>query len=77
MERPSYSSAKRYSDNISTMWFSFFYAPILPIGPVISIVGLLIYYYVVNDFKYYIFILYKFKIRINIISLENAQLKFQ
>jgi hypothetical protein len=31
-EDPDYLSAKRYADIIKTMWFSFFFGGIIPIG---------------------------------------------
>lgn len=45
MENPSYSMGKRYADIMKTMWFTFFYSPIIPIGTVISLVGLIAYYF--------------------------------
>lgn len=46
MEHPDYLSAKRYSDIMKTMWFTFFYGSIIPIGPVLSCIGLSFYYYI-------------------------------
>lgn len=46
MEDVEYNMAKRYSDLIKTMWFTFFYAPAIPIGIVFSIVGLFLYYWI-------------------------------
>jgi len=31
---------------MKTMWFTFFYSPIVPFGTLCSIIGLLIYYWV-------------------------------
>lgn len=31
---------------MKTMWFTFFYTPIVPIGTVFSLIGLMIYYWV-------------------------------
>ncbi|KAL4444843.1 hypothetical protein ABPG74_016051 [Tetrahymena malaccensis] len=44
MEHPSYTQGKRYADIMKTMWFTFFYSPIIPIGTVISLGGLIAYY---------------------------------
>lgn len=44
MEDPDYLSAKRYSDIMKTMWFSFFYATAIPLGLILSLVGLVLYY---------------------------------
>lgn len=46
MEDPDYLSAKRYSDIMKTMWFTFFYGSIIPIGPTLSCIGLSFYYYI-------------------------------
>ena len=45
MENPSYSMGKRYADIMKTMWFTFFYSPIMPIGTIISLLGLIGYYF--------------------------------
>lgn len=45
-EHPAYAQSKRYADIIKTMWFSFFYCTAIPIGPIISIFGLFLYYYI-------------------------------
>lgn len=36
---------KRYADIMKTMWFTFFYSPVMPIGTAISLVGLIGYYF--------------------------------
>ena len=36
---------KRYADLMKTMWFTFFYSPLIPIGTLYSIVGIILYYY--------------------------------
>ncbi|CAD8169509.1 unnamed protein product [Paramecium pentaurelia] len=46
MEMPDYSSAKRYGDIMKTMWFTFFYGDIIPLGILFSIMGLTLYYFV-------------------------------
>ncbi|CAK64341.1 unnamed protein product (macronuclear) [Paramecium tetraurelia] len=46
MEEPDYLSAKRYSDIMKTMWFTFLYGTAIPLGTVCSAFGILIYYYV-------------------------------
>lgn len=46
MEKPDYSSAKRYGDIMKTMWFTFFYGDIIPIGILFSILGLVLYYFI-------------------------------
>ncbi|CAK58012.1 unnamed protein product (macronuclear) [Paramecium tetraurelia] len=46
MEMPDYSQAKRYGDIMKTMWFTFFYGDIIPLGILFSIMGLTLYYFV-------------------------------
>ncbi|CAD8048026.1 unnamed protein product [Paramecium sonneborni] len=46
MEEPDYLSAKRYSDIMKTMWFTFLYGTAIPLGTACSAFGILIYYYV-------------------------------
>lgn len=43
---PDYSSAKRYGDIMKTMWFTFFYGDIIPVGILFSILGLVLYYFI-------------------------------
>jgi hypothetical protein len=40
MEMPDYSQAKRYGDIMKTMWFTFFYGDIIPVGTLFSILGI-------------------------------------
>jgi hypothetical protein len=37
---------KRYAEIIESMWFTFLYATIVPIGAFISLAGIAIYYWV-------------------------------
>jgi len=46
MEQPDYLNAKRYSDIMKTMWFTYLYASAIPLGTVVSMMGLICYYYV-------------------------------
>jgi hypothetical protein len=46
MENTDYSQSKRYCDVMKTMWFTFFYGDAIPIGIVINIVCLFLYYWV-------------------------------
>ena len=45
MEHPDYLMAKRYSDIMKTMWFTFFYGTAIPIGIICSWTGLVLYYW--------------------------------
>ena len=45
MEDPDYNIGKRYADVMKTMWFTFFYSPVLPIGTIFSIVAIILYYF--------------------------------
>lgn len=45
-ENPDYLSAKRYGDVMKTMWFTFFYGAMIPIGLIFSMLGIILYYYV-------------------------------
>jgi hypothetical protein len=44
MEEPDYLSAKRYSDVMKTMWFTFLYSTAIPLGTLFSAIGIVIYY---------------------------------
>ncbi len=44
MENPDYLNAKRYSDIMKTMWFTFLYGTAIPLGPIVSCLGLICYY---------------------------------
>jgi hypothetical protein len=46
LEDPDYLSAKRYADIMKTMWFSFFFGSCIPLGPLFSLFGLILYYYI-------------------------------
>lgn len=46
MEEDSYDLGKRFGEVIETMWFVFLYSTLLPIGAVVSIMGLILYYWV-------------------------------
>ena len=46
MEDSEYDIGKRYAEIIETMWFTYLYASIIPIGACISIVGLTLYYWI-------------------------------
>jgi hypothetical protein len=37
---------KRYAEIIETMWFTFLYVSIIPVGPFLTLIGLWIYYWV-------------------------------
>lgn len=34
MENVEYTQGKRYADIMKTMWFTFFYAPAIPLGKI-------------------------------------------
>ncbi|EGR32359.1 protein kinase domain protein [Ichthyophthirius multifiliis] len=44
MEHPDYAMGKRYADIMKTMWFTFFYSPVIPMATVWSILGVILYY---------------------------------
>jgi len=46
MEDPDYMQGKRYADIMKTMWFTFFFAPCIPLGNFFSMFNLIIYYYI-------------------------------
>jgi hypothetical protein len=46
MEDYPYDMGKRYAEIIETMWFTFLYVTLIPIGAFLSLVGLWIYYWV-------------------------------
>ena len=37
---------KRYSDLMKTMWFTFLFSRVIPIGVVLSFIGVLAYYWI-------------------------------
>ncbi|KAL4476129.1 hypothetical protein ABPG74_009862 [Tetrahymena malaccensis] len=45
MEHPDYAMGKRYADIMKTMWFTFFFSPVIPIGTFFSLIGLILYYF--------------------------------
>ena len=46
MEDTQYDMGKRYAEIIETMWFTYLYATLVPIGAFISAVGVIIYYWI-------------------------------
>ena len=46
MEDSEYEMGKRYAEIIETMWFTFLYSTLVPIGAFISVIGIGIYYWV-------------------------------
>lgn len=46
MEDTPYEMGKRYAEVIETMWFTFLYSTSIPVGAFISMLGLMIYYWV-------------------------------
>ena len=46
MEEFEYSVGKKYAEIIETLWFTFLYGSLIPIGAVISFVGLGFYFWV-------------------------------
>jgi hypothetical protein len=36
---------KRYAEILKTMWFTFFYSPVIPLSSLISIIGMILYYW--------------------------------
>ena len=46
MEASEYDIGKRYAEVIETMWFTFLYSSIIPIGAFISFFGLIFYYWI-------------------------------
>ena len=45
IEKPNFDIAQAYAGIMKTMLFTFFYAPILPVGPIFSLMGLLATYW--------------------------------
>ena len=45
-ENTVYLSGKRYADIMKTMWFTFLYSSVLPLGSLFSSVGLFLYYWI-------------------------------
>lgn len=46
MSDTHYTMGKRYAEIIETMWFTFLYATLIPIGAFLTIIGLSLYYWV-------------------------------
>ena len=46
MEDYEYDVGKRYAQILKIMWFTFFYATIIPIGAFISLLGIGLYFWV-------------------------------
>ncbi len=46
MSDSSYKMGKRYAEIIKTMWFTFLYSTLIPVGAIASLIGLAIYYWV-------------------------------
>jgi len=45
-EKPDFDIAKGYSDIMKTMWFTAFYAPVIPMGLIFSIISLICLYWI-------------------------------
>lgn len=46
MEESQYEMGKRYAEIIETMWFTFLYSTLVPIGAFVSLAGFAVYYWV-------------------------------
>ena len=46
MENVVYSAAGRYADITKTMWLTFFYSPAIPAGILLSLISLILYYFI-------------------------------
>jgi len=46
MEDFPYDMGKRYAEILETMWFTFLYASLVPFGSFLTLLGLMIYYWV-------------------------------
>lgn len=46
MEAKSYMIGKRYAELIEMMWFTYLYSSLIPIGSIITLVGIILYYWV-------------------------------
>ena len=46
MEDYPYSIGKRYAEIIETLWFTFLYLTLIPFGAFLSLIGILLYYWV-------------------------------
>lgn len=46
MELPEYDIGKRYGEVLEVMWFTYLYMTLIPLGGIISTIGLALYYWV-------------------------------
>lgn len=46
MEYPEYYLGKRYAQIMKTMWFTIFYSYLIPIASIISLLGIVLYYFI-------------------------------
>jgi hypothetical protein len=46
MEYPEYDVGKRYGEVLEVIWFTFLYMTLIPIGGILSSIGLALYYWV-------------------------------
>lgn len=46
MQYPEYNIGKRYAEVMKTMWFTIFYAYLIPVASLISLAGIILYYFV-------------------------------
>lgn len=46
MSDTPYMMGKRYAEIIESMWFTFLYATLIPLGSLVSLIGLSLYYWV-------------------------------
>ena len=46
MEKPPFPMGKLYSEIIETIWFTFLYSSIIPVGGIVTLIGLSLHYFV-------------------------------
>jgi c-di-AMP phosphodiesterase-like protein len=46
MELPEYNIGKRYAEIIEMVWFTYFYASLIPIGAILSLIGASLFYWI-------------------------------
>lgn len=46
MENPEYNIGKRYGEIIEMVWFTYFYASLIPIGAPLTLIGTSLFYWV-------------------------------
>lgn len=46
MEFPEYNIGKRYAEIIEMVWFTYFYASLIPIGALLALIGASLFYWV-------------------------------